>query len=242
LTSGKNEYLGADDRAGVYACLILATKHNIPALFCDYEERGGLGAHESTIIYEQEISKVLFLIEFDRRGEKDAVYYNAEPEHFRRFISKYGFRPDFGTMSDISIIGSRLDICAVNLSIGYQHEHTKSEYLDLSTLNRTIRRANALIKETKRNPRRFRKPKWDPYDYDTPPYYANTGKRKGKRKRKKRGKHTNTQHSNITLSEEVIDGLIEEELTRYAANGDTPPLDDAAMEQYRQNIRDYYGI
>lgn len=239
LTSGKDEYLGADDRAGVYACIVLGEKHNIPVLFCDHEERGGLGAHESTIVYEKEINQALFLIEFDRRGDRDAVYYNNEPQHFRRFIKGYGFKEDLGSFTDISIIGKRLDICGVNLSIGFHHEHTTNEYLDLSILHRTIRRTNALIKATKKNPRRYRLP--TNYNWNTD-YYLQPKRKRKKKNRRRQDTPQFTNANDKAIPDDELDALVDYELTRYAANGDTPPMNEQEYEQFRQDIKDYYGI
>lgn len=157
--STKDEILGADDRAGVYAALILAEKHHIPALFCDLEEHGGIGARESIVKFGETLKKALFFIELDRAHKKDAVFYNDEPKKFRKMITRHGFTRAFGSFSDISIICRKLQICGVNLSIGYEHQHSTKETLDLSIMYKTIRKTSQIIEHSTKHPKQYRLPK-----------------------------------------------------------------------------------
>lgn len=134
--------LGADDRAGVYALFKLwhDTK-NQPyqpiLLLTDGEETGGRGAQEAASIYP-ELSLCNYFIELDRKGMKNAVFYNWEPEKFKKYILAFGFKTASGSFTDLSIICPSMQICGVNLSIGYHNAHTLSEYLDINAMQRTI--------------------------------------------------------------------------------------------------------
>jgi hypothetical protein len=169
------EGLGADDRAGVYASIRIyrdlpdEAKPNL--LFCDEEEKGGIGAQEAAEVFSGILEKTLFFIGLDRRDITDAIFYNEEPKLFRHYIESYGFREDYGTYSDTTFLGAWLRICAVNLSIGYINEHTDSEMLFLKDMYRTIRYVQPLIihatSEGKQweNPRPnggFNRYRWDP--------------------------------------------------------------------------------
>ena len=97
------EGLGADDRAGVFAILrILANGFRPHVLFTTDEEIGGLGAYYVTEIGL--VPQVNFVIELDRQGENDSVFYWCDNEKFETYINKFGFKTDIGTFSDISVL------------------------------------------------------------------------------------------------------------------------------------------
>jgi len=139
------EGLGADDRAGVWAILQLITAKQKPyILFTTQEEVGGKGA--SIVIKEIiEAPPVNMLIEFDRKGHNDAVFYDCDNPEFTSYIEKYGFVKNYGSFSDISIICPAWGIAGVNLSSGYYNAHTKNEYLNLDELNDVIRRVRNMF-------------------------------------------------------------------------------------------------
>ena len=120
--------LGADDRAGVFAILKILQKGLKPTIiFTKGEEVGGKGAYSLIKDFHKPFSKLCFLIELDRQGFDEAVYYGCNNAEFENFISNFGFVKDVGTFSDISIIAPFWGIAAVNLSIGYIDEHSYSE-------------------------------------------------------------------------------------------------------------------
>ena len=143
--------LGADDRAGVFGlCYIYeyCLKHNIkpPVLiFTDMEEIGGYGAEEVASLYD--FYRALFLIELDRRGSKDVVFYNNEPKEFVKYIEKFGFKESFGSFSDIQILGERWNLCSANISIGYYYNHTKAEILKVNELFATIEKTIKILQK-----------------------------------------------------------------------------------------------
>ena len=140
--------LGGDDRAGVFGLLRVYSalpdelKPNL--LFCDEEETGGRGAREAAKCLT-ELKDSLMLIELDRRGIKDCVFYNNEPKEFIDYVESFGFKKDFGTFSDISHIGKEVLLCSANLSVGYFNEHTRHETLYCSILNDTIKKTIELV-------------------------------------------------------------------------------------------------
>jgi len=135
--------LGADDRAGIYAILELIKKHHCYVLFTGGEERGCIGARAFT---KSGIKpEVNYIIELDRRGNNDAVYYDGENEEFEKFISSFGWETAIGSCTDICEVAPYLDVMGVNLSIGYQHEHTPLEILDTKVMNETIARVSKMF-------------------------------------------------------------------------------------------------
>lgn len=142
--------VGGDDRCGVYALLKLL-EQGIEAnfLFCDLEEKGGKGAMEACLAFEKELQDTLYFLEIDRRGYKEAVFYNGEEAHkeFVKAISQF-FQIGRGTFSDISILGERFEICGANLSAGFYYEHQRSgEYIYEPHLQYTIETIPKLIEK-----------------------------------------------------------------------------------------------
>ena len=75
------EGLGADDRAGVFSILMLLRAGYRPSvIFLTQEETGGKGAEKLVKDWPAPASEINFLIELDRRGEDDAVYYECGNE------------------------------------------------------------------------------------------------------------------------------------------------------------------
>lgn len=132
--------LGADDRAGVYSILqianITANNNMYPhILFTSGEEIGGLGA----ITASRELyPDVKFIIELDRQGKNDCVFYNCDNELFIQYVESFGYTFNYGSFSDISILCPAWGMAGVNLSIGYYNQHTKNEYLVISEIQDTI--------------------------------------------------------------------------------------------------------
>jgi hypothetical protein len=93
--------IGGDDRCGVYGILILLLAGYRPhILFTEDEEVGGIGAtkaSKSTVIPES----IKYLVQLDRRGEDDAVFYCCDSPKFHKFIESYGFNKKIGSFTDI---------------------------------------------------------------------------------------------------------------------------------------------
>jgi len=144
--------IGADDRAGVWAILQLITLEQKPyIIFTTQEEVGGLGAYK--VIEEiKEIPPVNLLIEFDRKGSNDAVFYRCDNPDFVDYIEKFGFIENYGSFSDISVICPEWGIAGVNLSTGYYNAHTKEEYLNINELNDVIERVRIMFDQLPSEP------------------------------------------------------------------------------------------
>ena len=139
--------LGADDRAGVYALLSLSKQHKPYLLFTDEEESGGGGAHNFLDIYPKAFADIKMIIQLDRRGIKDSVYYDNDSDDFQAYIDSFGFATEMGTFSDISIICPEWEVNGVNLSVGYFNEHRKEEFLVLSFLHETIKKVSTILSQ-----------------------------------------------------------------------------------------------
>lgn len=125
--------IGGDDRCGVYIILsiIRETALRPSILFCEDEESGGVGSEKfCKTKYINELKKMKYLIEIDRHGKDDAVFYNCANFDFIKWIEKEtGFKEKFGSFSDISNLSPWCDVASVNLSCGYYQEHHTDEYV-----------------------------------------------------------------------------------------------------------------
>jgi len=132
------EGIGGDDRAGVFAILEIIKTCRCHVLFCEDEETGGRGAAAFTRSGIR--PKVNYIVELDRRGDNDAVFYGCDNPAFTDFVLGFGFEKQFGTFSDISVIAPKLKIAAVNISAGYCNEHSLQEVINLNELQYNIAR------------------------------------------------------------------------------------------------------
>ena len=121
--------LGADDRAGIFAILkILQTGRKPTVIITKGEESGGIGAYELVSKMKNYPKDLNFLIQLDRQGFDDAVFYKCANKKFEKYITGFGFKTQLGTFTDISIIAPAWKVAAVNLSVGYINEHSVVEH------------------------------------------------------------------------------------------------------------------
>lgn len=142
-----SEGLGADDRAGIFAIIKIIQSGLRPSIILTTdEELAGAGA---SVLASQEcpFKNLKYLIELDRRGTNDCVFYDCYNPEFVKYIESFGFVERFGTFSDISFLCPIWNICGVNLSIGYENEHSLAEILNIAPLFDTIRKVKIMLLE-----------------------------------------------------------------------------------------------
>lgn len=143
--------LGADDRAGVWAILrILGKGYRPSVLFTDLEESGCIGAAEAA----KKVCPVglKYVVEIDRRGFQDAVFYEEANAKFKRYVESFGFKEEFGSYTDICELMDAWGVACVNVSAGYYNEHTGSEHLYLDDLMMTIERVMNMLSDSPNAP------------------------------------------------------------------------------------------
>ena len=147
--------IGGDDRCGVYA---LNTVYSLAPVkpwllfLCD-EEIGCVGAGKFARRFEksllpEKLKEVKCLIEIDRKGSKDAVYYDYANDDFEDYITSKGFKTAFGSCSDISYVAPAMGVAAVNLSSGYYNQHTQHEYIVSSEIDETSRKVLDIVADS----------------------------------------------------------------------------------------------
>lgn len=127
-----NKGLGADDRAGVNMILNaikdLKNDQKPSILFCCDEEIGGGGA-KLFISSKIDMSHINVIVELDRQGYNQFVTYSCNNPILDEYAKSFRLDKHVGTFSDISIICPSVGIGGINLSIGYDLQHTKDERL-----------------------------------------------------------------------------------------------------------------
>ncbi len=138
--------LGTDDRAGVILILKLLEEGYRPhLLFTHDEELGGLGAIDFVFSKGRPNWDIRYMIELDRMGYDDCVFYSCGNQEFIDYVTSFGFYHTFGTFSDISTLMPYLGIAGVNLSVGYMDEHTYGEHWHLDWANSTYYKVAAML-------------------------------------------------------------------------------------------------
>lgn len=139
------EGLGADDRAGIFAIIQIIKSGFRPSIILTTdEEKGGLGA---SALAEKEcpIPNLKYMIQLDRRGTNDCVFYDCYNPSFIKYIEEFGFIEKWGSFSDISFLMPAWRICGTNLSVGYEDEHSVSETLHIRALYDTIEKVKKML-------------------------------------------------------------------------------------------------
>jgi len=122
--------LGADDRAGLWIMLKILNstkdifKYFSFGIFFD-EEVGGNGSSAYKKDYPSYEKGVKCFIGLDRRGVDDVALYGYDNNDLINIFEKYGYKRASGSFTDASNLSKT--VACVNLSVGYDFEHTTAE-------------------------------------------------------------------------------------------------------------------
>jgi hypothetical protein len=155
--------LGADDRAGVFLIWKMVHDGHRPHIcLTTDEEVGGIGAKMLISYYANCPFDCKYIVQLDRQGTNDCVFYGCANEEFQEYIEAYNFITEWGTFSDISTICPAWKIAGVNLSVGYKNEHTVAETLNFKALYNTYVEVCNMMKNIENAP--HFEYVFDPYD------------------------------------------------------------------------------
>lgn len=141
--------IGGDDRCGVWMILQILHTASCHVLFCEDEEVGCVGAKKFTSGSLR--PQVNYIVELDRRGSNDAVFYRCDNPEFEGFVTSFGFETASGSCSDISYIAPYLETAAVNISCGYYCEHQRHEYICLEEMELNAARVAQMVTQQTEN-------------------------------------------------------------------------------------------
>ena len=151
--------IGGDDRCGIFIILNLLFSGYKPHIaFTWNEEIGCVGSRNMVNIFDPKETmgvKINFAVQFDRRGHKEAVYYDLYNPEFEKYITSFGFDTKIGSFTDICEICPDWDCAGVNLSAGYANEHTTNEMIFVATINDTFTKACKILADQVANPKYF---------------------------------------------------------------------------------------
>ena len=138
--------LGADDRAGIFAIIqIIRTGLRPHIILTTDEEKGALGAI-AVACDRCPFKDLRYIVQLDRRGADDCVFYDCDNKEFTKYIENFGFNEAIGSFSDISVICPEWKVAGVNLSIGYRDEHSVSEVLFVGQMLNTVDKVIKMLK------------------------------------------------------------------------------------------------
>ena len=155
VKNSKMKCLGADDRAGVFIALSLIEwmeenndyKYDV-GFFWD-EEIGGLGSAEYRVDFPTDNNTCY--IGLDRRNavpnEHEVALYDYDNEELTSIFNELGYKTVNGSFTDASNIAN--DKACVNLSVGYNHEHSTRETLHIPSMTYTLSVLRDLVLPTK---------------------------------------------------------------------------------------------
>lgn len=174
--------IGGDDRCGIYMILRILekTKYRPTIIFCEDEEIGGVGSNKfCNTKFINELKKMYCLIELDRKGSEDLVYYSDENEDFHDYLENLTeYKENYGSFSDISNLSPACGISSVNISCGYYNAHTTDEYVIMEEMDNSIQTTIDIIAKITRDKKQFEYKKreyksygYGSYAYDDYDYY-----------------------------------------------------------------------
>lgn len=153
--------IGGDDRCGIYMILEIVKRYNCSVLFCEDEEIGGVGATKFTKSDCSLDVNANYIVELDRKGNTDAVFYECDNPDFTDFVCQEYFKEAWGTFSDISIVAPHLKLAAVNLSSGYYNAHTTLEYVVEEDVDTILTNVYGLLERTDETVYKYIEAKYD---------------------------------------------------------------------------------
>ena len=138
--------IGGDDRCGVFIIANIVKNHHCSVVLLEDEEIGTVGAKKFAQTEYIKNLGVNFMIEFDRKGRDDAVFYTCDNKDFTKHVlDNTGYKQQVGSFTDISVLMPVSKLCGVNLSCGYYNPHTTNEYVVYTEMFETIAAAEELI-------------------------------------------------------------------------------------------------
>lgn len=140
---------GYDDKVGIFLILkILQSGLKPHVIFCANEEVGSLGAEQLITDYPASpFEDCRFIIMLDRRGLVDCVFYDCDNDKFVEYVEQFGFKEAFGSFTDICTLCPAWGMAGVNLSVGYDNEHTASEKLYVGPMFATLKKVKNILSQ-----------------------------------------------------------------------------------------------
>lgn len=142
-----------DDRLGVWHIITMLEQGHTPLIiFLKGEEVGCLGAcalvedyPDLDDIFPDASFNFSCLIEIDRKGVDEVVFYELDYPLFEEIFSLFYKKNLQYAFTDIAVLGPAWDIAAANVSAGYHFEHTEAEQTSLRDMFLTNNKLSLLL-------------------------------------------------------------------------------------------------
>ena len=142
-SKGEHEGLGADDKNGMWVCLLCLERHErLKVLMTVLEEKGIFGAKAARMDF---FNDSLYVLEPDRSGNSDfTISLRDFPCCSTDFITaiyneKYSYHPVEGKGTDIlALLINGLSVSCTNISCGYYNPHKHDEYCIMADLENCL--------------------------------------------------------------------------------------------------------
>lgn len=132
MSSKSFQGLGADDKNGIWVCLMCLKKYdNIKCAFFVGEEIGCVGSSKADMNF---FNDCRFCLQIDRKGNSDLITEISSEMCSKEFLQdvnceSYGYKTTHGLMTDVDTLRNNgLAISCVNISCGYYNPHTDEEF------------------------------------------------------------------------------------------------------------------
>ena len=140
--------LGGDDRCGIYIIDELLPLDMYDILITTDEESGGIGVRKwlNYNNVEDYMNEWSCIISLDRRatnGQLEFATYGFDNNKLFNFIGSKGYLWTYGSYTDGVDIARQTGLAMLNLSVGFENEHTPEEIIHLDVLANTL----ALLKD-----------------------------------------------------------------------------------------------
>lgn len=231
IANKKADCLGADDRAGIYTILEYIRIHgiaNVSILFTHGEETGGIGI-SAFVKDKHKLDHIKLAIEIDKGGEHNvACVYDDDDSKLQDYLTNLGYKLIWGSYTDICNLQD-IGISAVNISANYYKQHTTSEYLIFSDIQKTIDLLHITIEDISVNNHGFKVDLYTYKKWDYSKYYTTSTTTKKNTKVKYPCDICGTSHATIitpkgiSICLDCIDWLVEDQCGTTI--NDIPALD-----------------
>lgn len=136
---------GHDDRAGVFMIMQIVQSGLRPHIILTTDEESGCVGSSKMVEYKNPFKDLRYVIQLDRRGVDDCVFYYGDNQEFIKYVESFGFREAKGSFTDIVVICPEWEVCGTNLSVGYRDEHTYCEVLFVSVFFNTMQKVKNML-------------------------------------------------------------------------------------------------
>lgn len=171
VTTGLQAGIGADDKIGITIITTLLDKFDKIKLFIpNLEEVGYLGTAYAMENHLDWFNDIGYLIQPDRNGKKldfieESNGYQLFDDNFYNVcfptLKRFGYSKNTGIGTDVGYMKGYLDVCTVNVSCGYQNEHSREEIAFISKMMLCLDLIETLVNKLGNKQYYFQSPKPD---------------------------------------------------------------------------------